>query len=101
MIIPCRRIYRDERNDLTAYFHVNLIDTVAQIHIVFREHTVFFKQILCKSCFPRFLLRISVFLVLRLCLPDCSHQIIQCSRTPLLDFSRMCVRNEDHGIKSR
>ena len=57
VVIASCGVYRDKGDDLAAHLHIDLIDPVAQVFIVFRKHTVFCKQVLCKRCFPGFLLR--------------------------------------------
>lgn len=46
VVIPRGRIHRDKGDELAANLHIDLIDAVPQILVVFREHAVFCEQVL-------------------------------------------------------
>lgn len=46
VVIACCGVYRDKGNNFAAHFHIDLIDSITQILIVFRKDPIFGKQVL-------------------------------------------------------
>ena len=40
MVIARRRVYRNKGDNLAAHLHIDLIDSISQIFIVFRKHSI-------------------------------------------------------------